>query len=360
MKNFSSLVAATALLTAVLALCQGASDVCLQPFSSLLGCVVGDLENRFSDILTETSGTASSRIQQCFTKNGCAAPNFDQQQAINVFLNPEWAARLDLFFDLVSQTPEAVQHCMTDYFKELARKKSEDCIREFGGETLSTFSMPPIPGLYSFKLQQIKETFFHQMLTRHSVIKCAACKNDFALTKRIIHCVKGVEAENIDGACNVRDQCAKNHLPTPTCQSRFTSVKEAACKCSATKLRVNGLKDLLNNFEEVKTGLLSGGFAEQYKQCFAVSNAPFPQAAFDKANTAVQQSLVDIAFSKNGLDLSLKYALSLAISLLKDTADQWKDLYCTSCSTPVKNGSNRIAAVFHKIAATGVVKCDSQ
>lgn len=49
--------------------------------------------------------------------NGCEAPDFNQERAISLFLKPEWAARLDLFFDLVSQTPPTVQHCMTDYFK---------------------------------------------------------------------------------------------------------------------------------------------------------------------------------------------------------------------------------------------------
>lgn len=77
-------------------------------------------------------------------RTNCEEPDFNKA-TVDFFLVEPWSSRLKTVLDLLETTDPRVQTCMMDYFKGMAERKIQQCVRTYGPLDVKNFEMPPIP-----------------------------------------------------------------------------------------------------------------------------------------------------------------------------------------------------------------------
>jgi len=301
---------------------SSANDVCYSPFSSFLQCMADDADKKLGRYLNELSPDVKQQIQQCFSKSNCDVPDFSKATVDN-FLQPPWNERAKIILDLLENMNPKVKDCMINYFKELVRKKIEDCVHKDGSSDVKDFEMPPLPDIHNTDITKFKEVVLNRMLVRTYINKCNKAKGN-TIANKTVDCIADSRKQHDQTMCTTREQCRESKISDSKCKNRFDKVHEAACQCA----------------RDVKTGhttmnmsniILSGQLEKQFKKCHEDNNVPYPQEKVDKVKKTIMEVAAEV-LSHHQLPSEVKNTLHVARQAMKDVEDQWKGAFCAKCS----------------------------
>jgi len=306
-------------LVAVVGFTSAANDVCFSPFSAFLKCMAEDVDKKLERYLGELSPTVKQQVQQCFTKSNCDVPDFSKATVDN-FLSPPWNERAKIILSLMENMDPKVKDCMINYFKDMIKKKIEDCVHKDGPDELKNFEMPPLPDIHNTDITKFKEVVLNRMLVRTSVNKCNTVRGGAAANKTV-DCIANARNQHDKTLCTTREQCRASKLSDSKCRDRFDKVHAAACKC---------VQEHKAGFDPARL-IMGGGLETQFKKCHDDNGVPYPQDKVDKAKEVISEIAADL-IAHQKLPDEVKNTLQVARAALKDIEEQWKGAFCATCS----------------------------
>jgi len=338
-----------------------ARDICYNPFSAYLSCLVGKIENAIDTVIAESSPAAQQQAAQCFSSKGCSA-SYDEQQALNTFLPcpyPKgsslrkseciWRHAADKIIEMLQTSPKPVNKCMIKYFKGIGERKIEQCVTEYGGGRVQNYHQPPIPGFEDFELDDLKNVLLYHVMTRYYLGKCTNC--NVSAKPGLIDCLAGQARDNDQTVCASRQDCEGAVLGT-TCSNRYIDVRDAICSCAAGELK-KGIA-ALENWGELKQVFTRGDWECQLELCYTESglSGQYPQMA--AVVKEVKSSVIKafLKFQRGDAPRQIAEAMYVFKSILDELVAKWSGLFCGTCNPNEESAEYYRKQAYRKLLTT--------